>query len=272
MLQLLRALFGDTPPGVAQVAAIRRLCPGFDDQPLDEAVRRTLAARDQTIADLRAEVEQSNRTWQQVSIDDFSGAMPPTWYAYARSRGNRGVGWRDPSTVSVGNGELVITAHGDTSGAVGHTIAQQYGRWEVRAKFDDCPDHMPCILLWPYKEQDPPGTPTWPRKKEYDLVECGGARDRGYCNVHHGETDTQTGPHWFTGDLTQWHIYACELMADYVAFFFDDVEVERLTDPDVLSTFPHRIGIQLDVREGANNPDAASKLHVDSVRVLRPAA
>ena len=38
--------------------------------------------------------------------------------------------------------------------------------------------------------------------KEYDLVECGGDRQGGNCNVHYGTTNTQTGPHHFDGDLT----------------------------------------------------------------------
>jgi hypothetical protein len=41
------------------IAKLRQLVPGYDDKPLDEAVRLTLDARDKTIAALRAQAAAS---------------------------------------------------------------------------------------------------------------------------------------------------------------------------------------------------------------------
>jgi beta-glucanase (GH16 family) len=113
------------------------------------------------------------------------------------------------------------------------------------------------------------GSPTWSFWNEYDLVECGGDRQGGSCNVHYGTTNHQTGPHHFDGDLTQWHTYGCELTADGVTFYLDGKVVKKLVRTDVVSQHPHRLGVQLDVGRTNRNPNG-SKLYVDWAKVLKP--
>jgi hypothetical protein len=205
----------------------------------------------------------------QVASTDFPGtSLPIDLYAYQPSDGNEGKGYRHPSAVSVRDGTLVITAKGDVSGGVGQNVKQQYGLWEVRARFPKGAGTKPCILLWPGTERDSAGKPTWPYQIEYDLVETNSERNGGFSNVHYGQTNTQTGPHNFAGDLTQWHIYSCLLTPEGVAFYLDDNVVKKLTGEYVRSKFPHRLGIQLDVSsDGRTGPD--TEMLVDWVRVSK---
>jgi hypothetical protein len=109
--------------GAESVAKIRALTAGRDDLPIDEAVRITLAQRDARIAELQTQIDAGSVTptpvpaptptpppapvpsptppspledrFDLVSFTDFRDQMPGGWYAYSRSRGNEGVGWRD---------------------------------------------------------------------------------------------------------------------------------------------------------------------------------
>lgn len=207
--------------------------------------------------------------FELVKLTKFDGSvLPSDFYPYQRSDGNEGKGYRDPSAVSVRDGKLVITAKGDVSGAVGQNIKQQYGLWEIRASFPKGAGTKPCILLWPGTERDSAGKPTWPHQIEYDLVETNSERNGGFCNVHYGQTNTQTGPHNFSGDLSQWHTYGCELNPEGVVFYLDGNVIKKLTGDHVRSKFPHRLGIQLDVAsDGRTGPD--TDMIVDWVRVAR---
>jgi beta-glucanase (GH16 family) len=112
--------------------------------------------------------------------------------------------------------------------------------WEVRARFPGAAGTKPCILLWPGTERDVAGKATWPYQIEYDLVETNSERNGGFCNVHYGTTNTQTGPHNFAGDLTQWHIYGCELNSDGMVLCLDGNVIKKLTGDHVRSMYmPH---------------------------------
>lgn len=207
--------------------------------------------------------------FELVKLTKFDGtSLPSDFYPYQRSRGNEGKGYRDPSAVAVKDGNLVITARGGVSGAVGQNVKQQYGLWEVRARFPKGAGTKPCILVWPGSERDSAGESTWPSWIEYDLVETNSERNGGFCNVHYGTTNHQTGPHNFSGDLTQWHTYACELNSEGVVFYLDGNVTKKLTGDHVRSKFPHRLGIQLDVAsDGRTGPD--TDMIIDWVRVAK---
>ena len=125
--------------------------------------------------------------------------------------------------------------------------------------------------LWPGTERDSAGNPTWSSWKEYDLVECGGDRQGGACNVHYGTTNAQTGPHHFDSDLTKWHVYGCELFDNGVRYLLDGKVVKELTGPNVTSNHIHRLGIQLDVGR-SNRVSGDVRMFVDWVRVAKVAA
>lgn len=117
-------------------------------------------------------------------------------------------------------------------------------------------------------ERDFAGKATWPYQIEYDLVETNSERNGGHCNVHYGTTNTQTGPHNFSGDLSQWHTYGCELTPGGVTFYLDGNVIKKLTGENVRSKHPHRLGIQLDVdRTGRTGPD--TDMLIDWIRVAK---
>ena len=150
-------------------------------------------------------------------------------------------------------------------------MKRQYGFWEIHALFEKGSGTKPCILLWPGSERDSSGKPTWPYQIEYDLVETNSERNGGYCNVHYGETNHQTGPHNFSGDLSQWHTNACELNSEGVTFYLDGQVIKKLTGDYVRSKYLHRLGIHLDVdRDGRTGPD--TRMLVDWIRVSKTKA
>jgi hypothetical protein len=99
--------------------------------------------------------------FELVKLTTFDGpSLLSDFYAHQRSKGNEGIGYRDPSKVSVKEGKLIITATGDTSDAVGQNIKQQYGFWEVHVMFEKGQGYKPCILVWPGQEKDSAGKST----------------------------------------------------------------------------------------------------------------
>jgi hypothetical protein len=127
------------------------------------------------------------------------------------------------------------------------------------------------LHLGPGTERDSASNPTWSSWKEYDLVECGGDRQGGACNVDYGATNTQTGPQHFDGDLTQWHVFGCELFDNGVRYLLDGKVVKELTGANVMSNHIHRLGIQLDVGR-SNRVSGDVRVFVDWVRVAKVAA
>jgi hypothetical protein len=142
--------------GADSVAKIRALTGGHDDFPVDEAVRVTLAQRDARIAELQAQIAAGGGTltpvpeatpppapstsptpppapfplgdrFDLVSFTDFTDRMPAGWYAYSHSKATKA--WDGAIRRRWGStGEsLVVTATGDTSGAVGQNEKQTRG-------------------------------------------------------------------------------------------------------------------------------------------------
>jgi Glycosyl hydrolases family 16 len=174
--------------------------------------------------------------FELVKLTTFDGSnLPSDIYAYGHSKGNEGIGYRDPSKVSIKDGKLITTATGDTSGAVGQNVKQQYGFWEVHAMFEKGQGYKPCILLWP-GQKDSAGKATWPGWLEYDMVETNSERNGGFCNVHYGQTNTQMGPNNFSGDLSQSHTYGCGRSPEGVTFYLDGNVIKKLTGTYARST------------------------------------
>lgn len=148
-----------------------------------------------------------------------------------------------------------------------HRFAHLYGYWEVRARVEAGVGYGPSILLWPESGN-------WPTDGELDLMEIpGGARTQAFTTIHYGAGNTKIGTNAI-GDFTQWHTYAVDWQPGYVAFYIDNVEVLRTTDPSAIPSKPMWLGIQLDVGAAGHwipAPDATTPptvaLHVDYVRL-----
>ena len=82
------------------------------------------------------------------------------------------------------------------------------------------------------------------------------------------DQNTQTGPHRFDGDLTQWHVYGCELSDTGVKYYLDGKVVKELNGDNVKSNHVHRLGIQLDVGR-TNRVSNDVRMFVDWVRVSK---
>ena len=196
--------------------------------------------------------------------DEFDGSELDLsrWYA-VDGAGHQGNGRRTGSQVTVADGVLTITGLADgTTGCIGMTQAQQFGRWEARMRVPGGgPTYHPVLILWPADDR-------WPDGGEIDYAEARGANSRA---IEFNYLSSSSGrPEWTAGerdlDLTEWHNYAVEWTPETVRgyvdgeLFFEDRSVARLPPG------PMRQTIQLDwfPDEGQT---VESSMQVDWVRM-----
>lgn len=161
--------------------------------------------------------------WTPVLTDNFSGSTldPTHWKTYLGVPGGDPAGWFDPSHVRVGAGKLVIDGYKDpalggkwaTGGvATQPGLAQTYGKYLVRLRFDRGVGVNHAILLWPAAE-------TWP--PEIDFSESDGLGDNvSYTTIHYGASDAMI--HRQVGvDLRRWHTVGVEWSPGRVVYTLD---------------------------------------------------
>jgi phosphatidylinositol-3-phosphatase len=201
-------------------------------------------------ADRRASVGAADRGsatakyhwWKnQVYRDDFCGSsLGDSWAAYD-SAGHNGNGTRSPEQIAVSNGILRMTGTADgTTAGMSSRYAQQYGRWEVRARFPaGCGCYHPVLILWPESGN-------WPEAGEIDFAEVFGA-DRQKVNfiLHYSAEDRQLSSS-LPIDTTQWHHYAVEWTPDHIIGYVDGEEFFSTDRLDVQPPGPMAQTVQLD--------------------------
>lgn len=202
-----------------------------------------------------------------VFSDDFGGTSLDggKWGVYDGT-GNQGHGFRRPSAVTVGGGELRITGTGDISGGIASKFSGKYGRWEVRAKVDKGQGYGSGILLWPSSER-------WPVEGEMDISEVPKG-DRGFSGSYfHYGSDNKVIGHQENGDFSQWHTYAVDWSPGKLVYSLDGRAIFTVSNGAVPST-NHFLALQFDVgATGAFIPPRTSStpssvtMHVDWVRV-----
>ncbi len=207
--------------------------------------------------------------WRLTHHDEFTGTCLDLarWGVYD-GPGSGGVGLRRPSAISVGDGELRITARGMVSGGLAWVgPATTYGRWEVRMKADRGTGYSAVVLLWPDSDR-------WPVDGELDFAEISAPnRDRNNFTAHWGIDNSQSSAS-LVGDFSQWHDYAVEWEPDHVTMFVDGLPIYHTTDPAAIPRAPMHLALQQDVLGGdhgssvpsVNNPDEVT-MHVDWVRM-----
>lgn len=210
----------------------------------------------------------ANPAWRQVGGDDFAGGSldTGTWGAYD-SVGAFGNGRRTPDAISQSDGSLKITARGDRSGGMAHSMSQLYGRWEFRARTAAGRGFGSAILLWPDSER-------FPVDGELDIMEVPGEnRDLAHCVVHWGEDNNVNGGS-LRGDFTQWHTFALEWLPDRITWYVDGAKHYENTDKAAIPTTPMHMTIQLDegpakdwIMEPDNTTPEEIALEVDWVKV-----
>ena len=238
--------------------------------------------------------------WRLVWNDEFAGTSldASKWDAVDwKSPYNNERQAYHPSQVTVSGGNLELTSidlpYGDKayrSGKVESKWAQQFGRWEIRAKLPGTKGTWPAIWLLPDGKKYP-----WPSQGEIDIME------------HRGDipTITTSAFHWgpnsrgrrfltdeqgislsgrqvnFTDDF---HTYAVEWDAEKIHFFVDGVHHFTVSDAETdgfIGGQSAPMEVQLNVAVGGDyvkdaQPDTTSiwpqQMLVDYVRVYVRAA
>lgn len=238
----------------------------------------------ENLQELQAAPEASGQ-WRLSAQEDFNGSTldPDNWFVYRRQpAGGNGL-WRE-SQATVGDGLLTLTTEQGPdgrwiSGGVGQRYYQQYGKWEIRARFDAGTGVRGVALLWPKSG--------WP--PEIDFAESGGNNvtpdpatpDRNsvhlashyWCDEkpnHNCQViDDVTPPD--DGTLTTWHTIGVEITPDKVGYTMDG----QVTATHTGKAVPHqplRFGVQQALGLGNEpQPDATTpdqvKLQVDWLKI-----
>lgn len=109
----------------------------------------------------------------------------------------------------------------------------QYGKVEVRAKFDSVQGVWPAIWMLPEKPE------SWLGSGEIDLMEHLNYEGSAHQTLHYAANDGTNASSYTTvnkaysdlhvGDKTQWHIYGVEWSADAITFSIDGVNTATFT-------------------------------------------
>jgi beta-glucanase (GH16 family) len=168
--------------------------------------------------------------WRQTLADDFTTTvLGPQWYTYNGQPDGDPGGFFLPSHVSVGGGQLTISAFPDpahggiyVTGGVSTRAAQTYGRYEVRFKMAQGKGIAYALLLWPESNVYPP---------EIDFAEDNGRdRTKMYASLHPasgGKTISRN----VGGDFSQWHTAGLEWTPGKLVLTLDGQEWSRITGP-----------------------------------------
>lgn len=169
--------------------------------------------------------------WRQTLADDFTtNDLQSNWGGgYWGQPGGDPGGWWDPSHDVISGGLLSLRTYQDpaacvlawgctainnyVSGGVKSSLAQTYGKYEVRFRIDAATGVAPVALLWP-------ATNTWP--PEIDFAEDNGANPRttNYATLHYGTNNTQVG-NSVKVNMTQWHTLGVAWTKGQLAYTLD---------------------------------------------------
>jgi len=236
--------------------------------------------------------------WQLVWSDEFNGVSLDTNH-WECEIGNRH-GWGNheleyytdrPENVCVSNGVLHIIARTGPAGRSLYTsarlksqglFAQQYGRFEFRAKFPGGRGYWPALWLMP--EHSAYGR--WPACGEIDVAENRGSHPpvvQG--TIHYAGADgrhlSSTGTYTFPPNdgATNFHTYVLEWTTNSISWFVDNRLYEKQTNwSTVKAAYPAPFNqpfyIIMNLAVGGDfggNPDAQTvfpgEMQVDYVRV-----
>jgi beta-glucanase (GH16 family) len=235
--------------------------------------------------------------WTQVWNDEFEGSSVDTtkWrnLTWTNPHNNERQAYV-PSQATVGNGNLTITATNQSYGGKAYrssrlesSYANQYGRWEIRAKLPSTKGTWPAIWLLPNVEQYP-----WPTQGEIDILENRGQQPNLTSAAFHYGPSVQAHQYVYSENTFNrfgqpvdyhdgFHTYAVEWDQNKLRYFIDDVNWYSVYDADVNSTISQTAPMEtvLNVAVGGDflggedqQPDGSSvwpqQMVVDYVRVF----
>ena len=180
--------------------------------------------------------------WRQTFVDDFEGdSLSDQWGIYDGVPSGDPVSRWKPDHVQVRDSQLVLEGYQEngqwiTGGVSNHTLAQTYGKWEVRFRMDASDEFPVAFLLWPQGGEWPP---------EIDFMEDdGGDRQQTSGFVHYVEGDgrakVQRG---VAADFTQWQTVGVEWLPGSVKFTLNGVPWGEVTG-DVVPAQPMWLAMQ----------------------------
>lgn len=147
--------------------------------------------------------------------ETFTEGIPSyRWGKYEGQPGGNPYGYWAPSHVQAYNGAALLRGYQDggrfvTGGFMLNSIAQTYGKYVVRAKFDRSSTVEHCMLLWP--------TSGWP--PEVDFSE--GPTSKGVMATSHWSSSNSQMHAFKQVDMTQWHTYGVEWTPTRLLFTVD---------------------------------------------------
>jgi len=198
--------------------------------------------------------------WKLVERDEFDNGLGDGWSNPYDGEGHNGNGRRVPEKVTVEGGNLVIRGDedGDTGG-IAWGDGQEYGRWELRAKFPKGDkQYHPVLLLWPSAEN-------WPVGGEVDFAETNSDAEDVMFFLHYGKNNSQVFDRKKI-DITQWHNYAVEWVDGRITGFIDGEKWFESTDDDQMPPGDMHLTVQLDYFPDDGDPEPSEML-VDFVRI-----
>ena len=147
--------------------------------------------------------------------ETFTEGIPSSrWGAYQGQPGGNPYGYWKASHVQAYRGSALLRGYRDggryvTGGFMLNSVAQTYGKYVVRARFDRSTSIEHAMLLWP--------TSGWP--PEVDFSE--GPTSQGVMATSHW-SGSNTQEHAFKRiDMTQWHTYGVEWTPTRLLFTID---------------------------------------------------
>jgi len=179
--------------------------------------------------------------------ETFTEGIPSyRWGKYDGPPGGTAYSVWDPSHVQAYNGLALLRGYPDggqyvTGGFMLNSIAQTYGKYVVRARFDRSASIQHCMLLWP--------TSGWP--PEIDFSE--GPTSKGVMATSHWGSDNSQIHAFKQVDMTQWHTYGVEWTPTRLLFTIDGVGWASMGG----SAVPHQ-AMKLAVQTEATSPPSSS--------------
>ena len=223
--------------------------------------------------------------WELVFRDEFDGERldPGKWvdrYWHGRTHSNNELQYYAPDGYEVAHGRLRLKAERRAMGGMSYTsgmisslghFAQEYGLFEIRARFPRGKGMWPAFWLLPVTKRWPP---------EIDVLEILGHEPekvyfsthwRDEKRVHRHQTGSFRGPD-FAADF---HIFAAEWTPKEVIWYVDGVERHR-SSRGVPSEPMYLIANLAVGGDWPGNPDATTPfpgfMDIDYIRVYRRSA
>lgn len=210
--------------------------------------------------------------WDRGWVDLFNGSSIDTdrWEVADREFSpNNELQYYHPDQVSVGNGQLTITASNQgrgsqpySSGLVRTWQEHRYGRWEVRADLPFGQGMWPAIWLLPRDL----GTAPWPTGGEIDIMENVGDNTFFVKGSYHYNwtpgTPITSNADYITGEdfAAGMHNYAVEWDPDQLRFYVDDNLYHTVDNPIQPQEQPMSLIINLAVGgDWPGSPDGSTQ-------------